>query len=320
MPPRRLAQVLVAGFVLAGVSRALAGQWTDSGPEESESRASRTAPRPSTDSVNLRFGTSGSGTGDPTAPFDYPTVEAPTTEEELLLDLVNVERTSRGLKPVRWDGLLSHLARQHTDDMRHVRKASHNSSKDGADYGKRLSRTPYRARAAAENVAYNANVVKAHRALMASPGHRRNILDPGLTAVGTAVMTEPNGEWIYVCEDFATPIAWVSDEEAEEKFATELAKGASRRGPLPEDRLLSLQLDRELEKMIASGSVGKGVGEGFGAGWSMAFTSMDPSVPPASAVARAKDADSYALAVTFRKTPRYPFGTYWAILFLKGEY
>lgn len=311
---------LVAAFVLAGVSGARAAEHRQAAPEESENRRTESGPRPSTDSVNLRFGSSGSTNEDVTSPSDFPSVETPTAEEKLLLDLVNVERTTRGLKPVKWDGMLSHLARLHTDDMRHVHKASHHSSKDGADYGKRLSRTPYRARAAAENVAYNADVVKAHRALMASPGHRRNILDPDLSALGTAVMTEPTGDWIYVCEDFATPIAWVSDDEAEEKMASSLAGARPRHAPLPEDRLLSLQLDRELEKMIATGSVQQGIGEGFGAGWSMAFTSMDPSKPPASVLERVKDADSYALAVTFRKTPRYPFGIYWAVLFLKGQY
>jgi uncharacterized protein YkwD len=319
-PGAAILALLPFALVLTIASPVSAGQRVEAGPDEEESRTSRYEPTPSTDSINLRGDRAGRATADITASRDFPSVKAPTHEEKLLLDLVNVERSSRGLKPVAWDGMLSQLARLHTDDMRRVHKASHNSSKDGADYTTRLARTPFRARAAAENVAYNANVVKAHRALMASPGHRRNILDPELTAVGTAVMKEPNGEWIYVCEDFATPITWISDEEAEEKLAASLGKG--RRGflPFPEDRALSHKLDDELEKMIASGSVKSGVGAGFGAGWSMAFTSMDPSVPPTSAVERAKDAESYALAVTFRKTPRYPFGTYWAILFLKGAF
>lgn len=317
----RLAGLLAAAFVLAGVSQAGAGQKIDAAPTESQSRASRTAaPTPSTDSISIRRGSAGVVAGDITANRDFPSVKAPTAEEKLLLDLVNVERTSRGLKSVAWDGMLSQLARMHADDMRRVRKASHHSSKDNADYSTRLARTPFRASAAAENVAYNANVVKAHRALMASPGHRRNILDPELTALGTAVMTEPNGDWIYVCEDFATPIAWVADDLAEDKLAASLSRGRPAGSPLAEDRALSLRLGSMLEKMIATGSVREGVGDGFGPGWSLAFTSMDPSSPPASALARAKKADSFAMAITFRKTPRYPFGAYWGILFLRGEF
>lgn len=314
----RLGVLLAAAVSMAGATRAIAAEKTRAAAPESRARASRTAPQPSTDSISIHGGEVLGG--DITAPRDFPSVDKPTAEEKLLLDLVNVERTTRGLKPLAWDGMLSHLARLHTDDMRNVHHASHHSTKDGADYAKRLARTPYRARVAAENVAYNADVVKAHRALMNSPGHRRNILDPELTTLGTAVMTEPGSDWIYVCEDFATPISWVSDSEARSRMAASLTKARSGVGPLQEDRALSDRLGEELERMISAGSVREGVGSGFGPGWSMAFTSMDPSVPPASALARAKDADGYAVAVSFRKTPKYPFGTYWAILFLKGTF
>lgn len=254
------------------------------------------------------------------APAAVDPVSEPTAEEALLVDLVNVERKARGLKPLAWDGVLGRLARLHGEDMRRVGKSSHNSSRDGASYSTRLARTSYRASAAAENVAYNRDVVKAHRALMDSPGHRRNILDPGLTALGTAVITDFKDDWVYVVEDFATPMAHISDEEAEEKIRESLARARSRRAELPEDKALSSRLDRMLEDMIASGSVREAVPGGAGPGWALAFTSLDPSSAPASAIERASRADGYALAVTFRKTPRYPFGAYWAIVYLKGEY
>ncbi|MFN2377828.1 MAG: CAP domain-containing protein [Candidatus Binatia bacterium] len=247
-------------------------------------------------------------------------VSEPTAEETLLLDLVNVERKARGLNPLAWDGVLGRLARLHGEDMRKVGRSSHNSSKDGASYSTRLARTSYRTSAAAENVAYNRDVVKAHRALMDSPGHRRNILDPGLTALGTAVITDFKDDWVYVVEDFATPMTHISDEEAEEKIRESLARARSRRSRLPEDKALSSRLDRMLEDMIASGSVRQAVPGGAGPGWALAFTSLDPTSAPASAIERAGKADGYALAVSFRKTPRYPFGAYWAIVYLKGEY
>jgi len=253
----------------------------------------------------------------------YPSVSGvtePNADEKLLVELINVERTTRGLKAVKWDGLLSGLARMHGADMRAVRKASHNSAEDGANFGTRLSRTPYRARAAAENVAYNADVVKAHRALMLSPGHRRNILDPVLTAVGTAVLTDTKDDWVWVVEDFATPMEHVSDDEAEQLMRESLSKARSRWSSLPEDKAISRKLDSLVEEMIESGTVRNAVGSGVGEGWTLAFTSLDPTQPPASAIERAAKAEGYALAVSFRKTSRYPFGAYWAILYLKGTY
>lgn len=253
----------------------------------------------------------------------YPSISGvtdPTRDEKLLLELVNVERTSRKLKPLAWDGLLSGLARMHAADMRSMGKTSHESSADGATFRTRLARTPYRASAAAENLAYNANVLKAHRALMASPGHRKNILDPGLTALGLAVLVDTKDDWVWVVEDFATPMAHVSDEEAKELMQQTLTRSRSWRRSLPEDKALSRKLGELVEEMAESGSVRNGVGSIGGEGWTLAFTALDPTQPPPSALERAKKADAYALAVTFRKTPRYPFGAYWAILYLKGAF
>jgi uncharacterized protein YkwD len=253
---------------------------------------------------------------------NFPSVASPTTDERLLVELINVERKTRGLKPVAWDGMLTQLARLHGADMRDVRKASHHSSKDGADFGMRLARIPYRAEAAAENVAYNSNVLRAHRALMDSPGHRHNILDPSLTAIGTAVVGENGGDWVYVVEDFATPITTVSDEEAARKMREALVRAGTswHHWAIPEDKAVSKRLGGLLEKMVESGTVRNNVGGSVGMGWTLAFTSMDPNSPPKSALQKIAKAESYALAVTFRKTARYPFGAYWAILYLKGDY
>lgn len=246
-------------------------------------------------------------------------IDAPTADERLLVDLVNVERTTRNLRPVAWDGTLSRVARLHGADMRDVGKASHHSSRDGADYGLRLSRTSYRASAAAENVAYNRDVLRAHRALMDSPGHRANILDPNLGTVGMAVVADSRDDWVYVVEDFATPIADVSDTDAAAKLRESLSLEASarRRAGLPEDKALSSKLQTALERIIRSGTVRSAGDLQVGEGWTLAYTSMDPTAAPPSALPRLAGAESYALAVSFRKTSRYPFGTYWAILFLK---
>jgi uncharacterized protein YkwD len=246
-------------------------------------------------------------------------VTQPTPFEKLLVELINVERTSRGLRPVRWDGMLSGIARMHSADMRSVGRTSHNSSNDGASFGQRLSRTPYRASAAAENVAYNANVVKAHRALMASSGHRRNILDPNLTVVGIGVMMDFKDDWVYVVEDFATAVDQITDEEATRLMGEHLSKAHSKIFRLEEDKALSRKLDQLVGQMVETGQVQK-VNENLGVGWALSFTAMEPSQLPKSALEQAAKANGYGLAVQYRKTKKYPFGAYWAILFLKGQY
>src|SRR5262245_15190295 len=58
----------------------------------------------------------------------FQNIAAPTEEEELLVDLVNNERTQHHLKPVKWDGTLSRLARSHAEDMHANAKMTHHSS------------------------------------------------------------------------------------------------------------------------------------------------------------------------------------------------
>jgi hypothetical protein len=56
---------------------------------------------------------------------------------------------------------------------------------------------------ATENVAVAANVVEIHAALMASPSHRANILDPEVSAgaVGVVLKRDPRGRWSAVASE-----------------------------------------------------------------------------------------------------------------------
>jgi uncharacterized protein YkwD len=284
-----------------------------------QKKSSSNSNKASTESIGPASPFDTSGRQRPT-PYDTITgVTQPTQFEKLLVELINVERKSRGIKPVVWDGMLSGIARMHSADMRSVGHTSHNSSNDGATYTQRLARTPYRASAAAENVAYNSDVVKAHRALMASPGHRQNILNPNLTVVGVAVMMDFKDEWVYVVEDFAAAIDEISDEEAARVMSESLNQARSKIFRLEEDKALSRKLEKLVGQMAEAGQIQR-VNQDFGAGWALSFTALDPRQLPKSAIEQAAKAQGYGLAVQFRKTKKYPFGAYWAVLFLKGQY
>jgi len=56
-----------------------------------------------------------------------------------------------------------------------------------------------------ENVAMNTSLDDAHRRLMASPGHRANILDARFRQVGFSVVSDGRDE-LFVTEDFAQPV------------------------------------------------------------------------------------------------------------------
>ena len=126
---------------------------------------------------------------DPTPPSPAPGMSA---EEEQLFNLLNQERTSRGLEPLQADSELVRIARMKSRDMVDNNYFSHYSptygyfttmlQNEGVDY-----------RAAGENLATAPSVSAAHQALMDSSGHRANILRSGYTQVGIGIVDGGSG-------------------------------------------------------------------------------------------------------------------------------
>jgi uncharacterized protein YkwD len=122
--------------------------------------------------------------------------------EERLLQLINSTRAEHGLGPVALDEQLSDIARSHSLDMTEGGYFSHLSPSTGSP-GDRLRRAGVSFRLSGENIAFDRNVEAAHQALMESPSHRRNILDPEFTHVGLGVVS--SGSSVLVTEHFVRP-------------------------------------------------------------------------------------------------------------------
>jgi uncharacterized protein YkwD len=128
---------------------------------------------------------------------DSDTVAEQATKAQLesaTLCLVNEERTSRGLEPVRPQRRLATAAMQHADDMVETPMFSHVGS-DGSNAADRIKKTGYLRHAkkwsVGENIAYGYGDLSSPReimnALMNSPEHRANILDKALTDIGIGI-------------------------------------------------------------------------------------------------------------------------------------
>ena len=132
-----------------------------------------------------------------TSPGQAPAASAAATAvasspEQQLLALINAERARFGLPPLRLDPTLSYLARLKSQDMVSLNYFGHYSPTYGYPYYMEY-RAGIRARyMGAENIAAAGSVTMAHYLLMASPGHRRNILEPRFTDVGLGVVP---GRW-----------------------------------------------------------------------------------------------------------------------------
>jgi putative cell wall-binding protein/uncharacterized protein YkwD len=118
--------------------------------------------------------------------------DALTPEEDEFIELINQERSSRGLNPLTeyWD--LTDDARVWSDQLNADGSLSHNPD---------LESITSNWRGLAENVGVGAGVAQLHRAFMNSSQHRANVLDPSLDHIGVGV-THGSGRPLWVTIDF----------------------------------------------------------------------------------------------------------------------
>jgi uncharacterized protein YkwD/uncharacterized membrane protein required for colicin V production len=110
----------------------------------------------------------------------------PEAEAEMLR-LVNQARASEGLRPLTIDPGLREVARVHSQDMWERQYFGH-VDPDGVTPADRVRAGGVRYRMVGENLALAPTTQMAHRGLMNSPGHRRNIMDPAFSRVGIGVI------------------------------------------------------------------------------------------------------------------------------------
>ncbi|MFJ9742116.1 CAP domain-containing protein [Streptomyces sp. NPDC101166] len=117
-----------------------------------------------------------------------------------VVSLVNSERSKAGCSPLTVNAKLTKAAQDHSADMASHRNMSHTGS-DGSDPGARITRAGYAWSTYGENVAYGYSTPEQVMAgWMASPGHKRNILNCAFKEIGVG-LAQPGSYWT---QDFAT--------------------------------------------------------------------------------------------------------------------
>ena len=136
-----------------------------------------------------------------------PTPFEDSTAEQELLVLANQSRHEAGVPPLHMDASLNEAARAHARLMIDRQQLSHHF--DGEPpLMRRLLDTGLRFDHVGENVAFNASAEKAFEALMQSPPHRRNLLDPTFNSAGFAAFWSEHR--LYVVQDFAHRLPTIS--------------------------------------------------------------------------------------------------------------
>ncbi|APH38598.1 CAP domain-containing protein [Methanohalophilus halophilus] len=118
-----------------------------------------------------------------------------SAEEKQMLDLINEERAEQEIPPLQFNSLLNEASSEHSREMIENNYFGHDSY-DGTSYWQRLQDFNYQSSTTAENIAMTIpfDVQKAHDNLMASPGHRTNILNPDYNEIGIGIWV---GDYTY---------------------------------------------------------------------------------------------------------------------------
>jgi uncharacterized protein YkwD len=162
---------------------------TTEGSDPTASAGAPAAPTPAASTVI-------SATSPAATPTGSPSLEAQ------VFSLTNSERAKNGCPALRLDASLTSAARQHSADMARTGVFSHTGT-DGSDPGDRMRSAGYdTSRGWAENIAWGQPSAQAvMSAWLGSSGHRANILNCSLRALGVGVARNTAGR-IYWTQDF----------------------------------------------------------------------------------------------------------------------
>jgi uncharacterized protein YkwD len=234
----------------------------------------------------------------------------PPSPEQQLVKLLNVERQKLRLPALQWNANVAEAARAHTQKLASHRALSHQFAGE-PELANRLGTAGARFSAAAENVALADDPEEAHLALMNSPGHRANILNPEYNAVGIAVAKVE--KQLYVTEDFAHVVPSYSEQEFRERViaAFNRLRLAHRLGPIdshPDSRLDQEACTGNMDPQWALQGVNN-------ATRATIFTAVEPNDLPSAMDKIASDVAlrRMNIGVCFRQDENHQFSKFWVI-------
>ena len=146
--------------------------------------------------------------------------QAANVAESYLLAAANQDRLLQHLPALRRDDHLALAARQHAYEMAKRQTISHQFSNE-ANLASRAQSSGANFSTITENVAEAPNPAEIHELWMRSPGHRANLLDGAVDAVGIAVVRS-RGQFFAV-EDFAHTIEQLTLMQQESEVAELIA-------------------------------------------------------------------------------------------------
>jgi uncharacterized protein YkwD len=234
--------------------------------------------------------------------------------EAALLDLINQARADHGLQPLAVDDRLTQAARKHSELMVEHSALSHQFEGE-PPVQIRFSDESFPSDREGENVDLDQTVNSAHQALMHSPAHRANILDPNYNAVGIGIVRSRGN--IYVTEDFARRLPEYSEPEADAALQHaiehyERSRGLTAPVRKPQSSLRHMACEMALNDALDDQGPAAlpGVHESF------AWTAGDPAKLPSGVMKVLSQGlpSGYSLGACFAPSVSHPGGIYWVVM------
>ncbi|MGH9564965.1 MAG: CAP domain-containing protein [Candidatus Angelobacter sp.] len=235
---------------------------------------------------------------------------ASPTAQRQIFELLNQERERAGLKNLKWDERVAQAAAQHAKLLAANHQLSHQFAGE-AGVPERLGAAGARFTFSGENIATADSPEEVHGALMASPGHRANILSTRYNAAGIGVV-ESQGH-LFVAQDFA----FVVPAYTEAQFRQAFIETVNRRRKSKEMFRMETREDKHLRGAACSttGDAHLVADTLSGDSQVVLFTLSDPlNLPDRLAIyvqdQRLRHMD---FEVCFRPDPQHGYGNFWVV-------
>jgi uncharacterized protein YkwD len=233
--------------------------------------------------------------------------------EQRIFQVTNQARKDAGIAPLTWNEQAAQAARVHAKMMAEKEALSHQFAGE-AELRDRLGAVGLRFDAAAENVADAKSADEVHDALMHSPPHRTNLLNPKYNGLGIGV-AEKNGQ-LYVVEDFAHAIETRTAGQVEDEILTDFNRIRQSHG-LPAVEALKSE---DLRKLACTGKQGTVhardvLAANPTASRVFAFTVTDPSKLPDSLLHASHDAARRMnIGACFTPNQSTSYAAFWVVV------
>ena len=233
--------------------------------------------------------------------------------EQKIFQLANQARQDAGVEPLQWSEQAAAAARAHAKVMAEKQTLSHQFEGE-PPLRERLGAIGLRFDSAAENVADAQSPDEAHQALMSSPPHRQNLLNPKYNSLGIGVAK--SGDQLYIVQDFAHAIAIRTAEEVEDGIIADFNRLRSSHG-LPE---VPAARSEDLRKLACEGKerqvhAREVLNISPGASRVMAFTLTDPAKLPESLLNASREpARRMDIGACFAPSASTSYAAFWVLV------